>query len=553
MGQIRAIFQPLIAKFSKLVPHQLEQQSPSLLFGLCAFTMVCCVFLGGGTRNGFLSDAILQFLSIPLFLAALWKLLDLRANGEFKSAQLKFALAFCLAIVLLPLAQLIPLPSWIWTALPGRKPVEAVFDLLGGAKPWMPVSVVPYQTWASALSLLPAFAIFIGTVLLSYRERRLLTLVLLGIGVVSVLLGLVQVAQGPGSSLRFFLVTNTNDAVGSFANRNHFAAFVYSLILFAGAWAIYAVSESENLLSRRGQTGASILPIVVSFLILIMLLSAEAVARSRTGLILTMFAVFGIFALAYTQRSGSRKWTTRLMLAATTLAAVFVVQFSLYRIMDRFADDPLTDARLPVARTTLQASKAFMPFGSGIGSFIPVYGIYQKPVDLLTNAYMNHAHNDFLELSLETGAAGALLVGVFMVWFVLRSIANWRRAPSGANAIDRSLARAATMIIALLLVHSLLDYPLRTVAMMAVLAFSCSLLIVPVQAAESGVLREAVEPRSRGHRPARMSVVASQPPAPVQGAAVNTPVPAKTADNRWGEDVDWPEVWRKPENPRRED
>ena len=38
----------------------------SLLFYLCAFVMVASLTLGGGGRIGYLSDAILQLLAIPL-------------------------------------------------------------------------------------------------------------------------------------------------------------------------------------------------------------------------------------------------------------------------------------------------------------------------------------------------------------------------------------------------------------------------------------------------------------------------------------------------------
>jgi hypothetical protein len=48
-----------------------------LLFYLCAFVIVASLLLGGGTRGGFLSDAVLQFLAIPLLLVCLWKLFDL--------------------------------------------------------------------------------------------------------------------------------------------------------------------------------------------------------------------------------------------------------------------------------------------------------------------------------------------------------------------------------------------------------------------------------------------------------------------------------------------
>ena len=63
------------------------------------------------------------------------------------------------------------------------------------------MSVSPEATWLSALSLLPPLSLFIGMLLLGYRERRWLSVVVIAVGVISAFLGLMQVAQGPTSAL----------------------------------------------------------------------------------------------------------------------------------------------------------------------------------------------------------------------------------------------------------------------------------------------------------------------------------------------------------------
>ena len=98
----------------------------SPLFYLCAVVMVASLILGGGTRGGFLSDAILQLLAIPLLLVSLWRIFEVPLTR-----QMRLALWFCLAIAVLPLLQLIPLPPWLWTALPNRQPSAETFDILG--------------------------------------------------------------------------------------------------------------------------------------------------------------------------------------------------------------------------------------------------------------------------------------------------------------------------------------------------------------------------------------------------------------------------------------
>ncbi|MBI1867897.1 MAG: O-antigen ligase family protein [Methylocystis sp.] len=467
------------------------------------------------------------------------------------SREMRRALAFCAAILAVPLAQLLPLPPAIWTSLPGRETAAAAFKLIGRDLPWAPLSMSPSATWLSALSLLSFFAVFLGALLLNHSERRWLSLVALGVGLASVFLGLMQVAEGPSSSLRFFEYTNTSETVGFFANRNHFAALLYSLVLLAAAWtAANAMTIGQGHDRKKFET-ASIATLLASFCVLVALIAAEAMARSRAGLTLTIVALFGAFALAqWDRRAATGVTPARLMLGATTLAFIFAVQFALYRVLERFDADPLADARIALARNTIEAAKAVMPFGAGLGAFVPVYAMFEKPGDLISGSYANHAHNDFLELWLETGIVGPVLVGAFVIWVVWRAAEVWRRSYREGLEIDRSLARAASLIIALLLGHSLVDYPLRTGGMMAIMAFACALLIAPPIRSpgdeRAGAWSEEDAPKRRRHRH-RSSAAAqgASSSAPAAGATAS-PSPSRPEPAGWDETVKWPEQWRKP-------
>jgi hypothetical protein len=276
-----------------------------LVFYLCALVLAGSLLLGGGTRAGFLSDAILQFLSIPLLLVALWRVFEV-----VLARQSRWALWFCFALVAVPILQLTPLPPVVWAALPNREPSAEAFALIGHELPWMPISVSPHATWLSALPLLPPLAIFLGTVLLSYRERRLLSLVVLAVGIVSVFWGLVQVAQGPSSPLRFFEFTNPSEAVGFFANRNHFGALLYCLTLFAAVWAVEAAIAAGAGRNEKNYEIAAILPLIGGFTVLVILIAGQAMARSRAGLGLTIVALFGAFALAFSRRRGASRFSS---------------------------------------------------------------------------------------------------------------------------------------------------------------------------------------------------------------------------------------------------
>lgn len=526
-------------------------------FWLTAFTLLAALLLGGGTRGGFLSDALLQLLAVPLLLLSASRLGDLYWRHRAKFRQLRWELIFCLAVVLVPLIQLVPLPPAIWTLLPHREPLIASFDSLGhglgNGLPWLPISVSPNATWLSVVALLPTLAVFFGTILLSYRERRALSLAVVAFGIASAFLGLLQIAQGPASRLRFFSATNLSEAVGFFANRNHFAAFLYVVLLFAAVWAIdigFAVGPWRD---RRIFEARSIVTITASFLAIVILLAAEAMARSRAGMILTMVSLVGVYGLVLTDRRRRTLNATPMnfLFAAAGTAFILVVQFALYRVLARFNTDPLDDLRLQFARTTIEAAWAYMPFGAGMGTFVPVYGMFEKPQDLFSHAYINHAHDDILELWLETGIFGMALMGAFAAWFVSRAAKIWRQGSVGANEFDRSLARAATIAVALIIVHSFLDYPLRTAAMTAILAFACGLMIETLgvdDRAKERRVRTSFDTTAHGAAPrsTAVSAAAASPPAIAADREPAPPYhPPSQRPARWGDDVEWPEAWRK--------
>jgi O-antigen ligase len=517
------------------------------MFWFAAGMLSVSVLLGGGTRSGFLSDALLQLVSIPPLLIAVSGLAALARSDPQAFRRIRPGLLFAAAIVLVPLVQLIPLPPSIWRLLPGHAPITAAFEAAGVSPGWMPISVLPNATLLSALSLLPPLAVFCCAVLLDARERRLLSLLFVTLAVLSAFLGLLQISQGPSSPLRFFAITNASEAVGFFANRNHFAALLYAALPFAAVFALDAGSKVRLGRDRNLFDAGSVMPVTLSLLAFVVLIAAEAMARSRAGMALTMACLVGIGGLVFVdRRRGLIRTPAGLIIAAAAVATVLVLQFGLYRILQTFAADPLDDSRLQFLRNTVAAAKAYMPFGAGMGTFVPVYQMFEKPADVFPQ-YINHAHDDFAELWLEAGVVSAALVGAFLSWFAVRARKLWRGAGAGAGDLDRALARAATLAVVLVLAHSLLDYPLRTAAMMAVVGFACTLLIEPVKAAR----REAVRPAQAAHAasaaPARPPVAAGPPAMPrsPQSTAVAPPSPPKTA-KRWGEGVEWPEAWRKP-------
>ena len=436
--------------------------------------IVAALTLGGGTRDGFLGDAIVQLLALPLLVYSLVKLLTSQT-----SSPPWFELTLALLIALVPLLQLIPLSPDLWAHLASKDIWLDTFKLFNLPPSPHPISVTPEATALGALSLIPPLAVFFGLRGLSNSQRRIVVVVVLFVAAFSVFLGLLQVAEGEKSRLRFFEITNPTEAVGFFANRNHFAAFLYLSFVLASAWTIDSLLELTQSRNHRHLEPQQIITFAVGITLMFLLASTQIIARSRAGLALTLLGLGGIALVTLADpRNKSRKTILQIIGASAFVVLLFTAQFGFERVVDRLHFDPLNDTRIIVANTTIAATKTYFPFGSGIGTFRSIYELNETRADLIPNTFINHAHDDLLQLALEGGLLALIALGAFFVWFGACAFKVWRPGLE-LRPLDVLLARCATLGIALLMLHSLVDYPLRTCAGMVLLAICCALLTTP--------------------------------------------------------------------------
>ena len=141
---------------------------------------------------------------------------------------------------------------------------------------------------------------------------------------------------------------------------------------------------------------------------------------------------------------------------------------------ERFVpEDSMTSVstRSEMLSTSMQAIEQFGAAGSGIGSFRKVYQIFEDParVDL---TFVNHAHNDYVELAVESGLPGVALLLLFLCWWAM-AVRSMARSPAADH-----FALAGAIGSAAVLVHSLVDFPLRTSGISAAFAACLGLLVL---------------------------------------------------------------------------
>lgn len=423
--------------------------------------VVFCTALaaGGATRQGFVSDSIIQLASLPLLGLSI-----ILASRRPASRETVIPLVIAAAVAFVPVLQLVPLPPKIWSALPGRDFVLASFVQAGMTPPWMPISLSPEATLRSLLSLAPPTAIFLAAAFLDLTSRYRLILALIVAAGLNVVLGLAQIVGGPDSPLRFYAFTNVLRPVGFFANTNHFSAVLYGAMPYIGAIAIWLIR------SRRAD---ALVTVAWCLMIYVVMMLGVSIAGSRAGLALAIVAGLGVIASAWIKRAASdappgalKPW----LFVGGTCAILMLLFFEPTRITSLIDGSVLRDARVGLAGTTWAAARSFTPFGSGFGTFMPIYLMFEDP-KTATSESANRAHNDPLELWLEAGVPVAAVMLALLAWFVVVSVRIWRGRNDDYLAL--MLERASTIVIALLALHSFVDYPLRTTALACVFALAC--------------------------------------------------------------------------------
>jgi O-antigen ligase len=423
---------------------------------LLIFAMVLFLF-GGSSRYD-------QLAQIPVRLAALL----LIGWASFRSARaaptaLRIPAILLGAAIALVTLQLLPLPPAVWTLLPGRSAFAELAGKAGFDQPWRPLAIAPDLAVNALLALSVPAAVLYGLATLNPRHWRWLYPAILTVILLSLVVGLVQLAIGSGGFTAIYRIQWKETASGIFANRNHQALLLaIGLPLLAG-WDEIRRNGTRGTIARSGAC-------VVTLLLVLALIATG----SRAGALLGLFGLFGALSVSWNWFSGRTKTETRrrwVAAFAVVAALVMLVGLSMFfgrgEALDRlFSADPLGDKRARAFPTVIAALTTYFPAGTGFGGFDDAFRL-AEPFGLLETTYFNQAHNDIVQVVLEGGAPGLILMGATFGWLGLVTWRVWR-APGTRSAIVR--ARAATIALLLTIVASLVDYPLRTPIMLAITA-----------------------------------------------------------------------------------
>ena len=103
---------------------------------------------------------------------------------------------------------------------------------------------------------------------------------------------------------------------------------------------------------------------------------------------------------------GGRRWRGGPAIGVVAAVGLVTAVVGVGPLGERFLQTRSSaESRAHMIRTSMSAAIEYAPVGSGFGSFREVYPRFEQSSQV-TPTIVNHAHNDYLELALETGIGG---------------------------------------------------------------------------------------------------------------------------------------------------
>lgn len=248
---------------------------------------------------------------------------------------------------------------------------------------------------------------------------------------------------------------------GPYVNHNHYAGLMEMLMPFPLVLATSHFTDGNRKIAVAG--------------IAALMAGSIFLSGSRGGMAAFVAQMVVLGVLLARKRDGS--WKQPLMLGGfLAVVIIFLIWMGGNELTQRLAsihsearEELSGGVRLSIDRDCLHMLLKRPLLGWGLGAFPIAYPQFRS---FYTTFFVNQAHNDYLQLLVETGLAGFAIV----VWFLVlvfrqasSKIKNWTETASGALTV------AALLGCVGILVHSFLDFNLQVPANAALFYVLCAI------------------------------------------------------------------------------
>jgi O-antigen ligase len=299
--------------------------------------------------------------------------------------------------------------------------------------------------------------------------RKIFGLVMVVFGACYAFFALAQELTSPGKIFWIHSPQFHGSIYGSYVNHNHYAGLMEMLV------PIPFVLSMGHLFTGGKRTLVASCAVLMAGTIFL--------SGSRGGMLAFVLEMVLFASLTLGKRRSPR------IALGTMAVCVFVLALLIFlgkggQVLGRLGDlSP--GIRLNITKDSLRMFSHRPVWGWGLGTFPTVYPSYRS---FYTNLFVNEAHNDYVQLLVETGLLGFGL----MLWFVARlyryglpTSRRWEFQWDGAVSL------AALLGCTGILVHSFVDFNLQIPANAALFYVLCGLVASP--------LAESARPRRSRH------------------------------------------------------
>lgn len=392
------------------------------------FLLIFCPLAFGTTESWSLAVMELScFLAVSLYLINQWY----RDKPIYKTPALVPLLIFLGYI----LFQIVPLPPWLLELL-SPNTYRLYMDTIGIVDDgsWLSISVNRKSTLLEFFRYASYVGFYFLTVQLLSNKERLQSVVGLVVIFLTSLSAFAIIQYFTSRDTIFWLIEVPINSIifGPYVNHNHFAGLmelalpmVIALFIYLKPRISYKQSWKEKIVEIFDFQGIN-LYILLGFSALL-IASSIVLSLSRGGMISASLSVV-LLVILISLRFKQKKMNIIVFLL---LISVFlsVSWFGWETVVDRFArlqnqQGEIYEARLEFWKDSIEIIKALPLVGAGFGTFSDIYPAFRT---FISDRAVLHAHNDYLELLIEGGVIGLLLVSLFLIYLVKSSFKVFRK------------------------------------------------------------------------------------------------------------------------------
>ncbi len=318
-----------------------------------------------------------------------------------------------------------------------------------------------YET-VQSLRLYCAYGALCFLIVQTLRHRaqlRFLAVTICAYGSAVATFALLQGLSGVGKIYWLRIPRHGGWVYGPYVNHNHYAGLMELLL------PVPLVLSLAHLGSRRRRAFAAIAAAIMAATIFL--------SGSRGGMLAFALQMSVLIAFLVRQKKGFRTAAVLgiflvVMIGLATWVGGGELSNRLATIQTEGRTELSSGMRMEIVKDGLKMFSLRPLLGWGMGVFPTVYPEYRS---FYTNLFVNEAHNDYLQLLVEMGAAGFAV----MLWFLVivysraaRKLAGWRYNSNGTAGLMALLGCTG------ILLHSFVDFNLQIPANAALFYVLCT-------------------------------------------------------------------------------